>query len=419
MINSIVKAQKNGEALGITSICSSNQWVLRTALNGDSDIIIESTCNQVNQYGGYSGMTPSDFIEFVQNIAKENHFPKEKIIFGGDHLGPNPWKNEPAYSAMNKSKTLIRDYIKAGYRKLHLDCSMLLLDDLPGSLEPELIAQRTAQLAKVAEDSLRIDSPKPWYIIGSEVPTPGGLQSKEEQIHVTNIEDVKQTLEITKKAFSKLGLDYLWERIIAIVVQPGVEFGDDFAIRYDREKTLELSNFIETEQLIYEAHSTDYQTKEDLAQMVEDHFAILKVGPALTYAFRDAMFLLARIEDELIEENKRSNLVNVIDDVMIGDPKYWKEYYTGNHEDIAKARKYSLSDRIRYYWNYEAVIRAINTLFTNLNNKKIPNSFIKYQDYNILDQLNSEKKIFPQIIIASFINKVLFDYMFACGLKKS
>lgn len=38
--------------------------------------------------------------------------------------------------------------------------------------------------------------------------------------------------------------------------------------------------------LVFEAHSTDYQTKEAYKQLVHDHFAILKVGPALTFAMR-------------------------------------------------------------------------------------------------------------------------------------
>jgi D-tagatose-1,6-bisphosphate aldolase subunit GatZ/KbaZ len=291
---------------------------------------------------------------------------------------------------------------------------MPLLDDPPGVLDLELIAQRTAQLAKVSEDSLTNDSPKPWYVIGSEVPTPGGLQSNSEKIHITNIEDVKQTLEITKKAFSKLGLDYLWKRVVAIVVQPGVDFGDDFIVRYDRAKSFELSKFIEEEPLIYEAHSTDYQKKEDLAQMVEDHFAILKVGPALTYAFRDALFMMARIEDELIRENKRSNLVKVIDDVMVSDPKYWIDYYLGNSDEISKSRKNSYSDRIRYYWNYDEVARSMHTLFLNLKNKKIPNSIINYQKNKLSDQVNLDKKFNPQLIIENFINEVLFDYKYAC-----
>ena len=58
------------------------------------------------------------------------------------------------------------------------------------------------------------------------------------------------------------------------------------------------------DQFVYEAHSTDYQRKETLRQMVKDHFVILKVGPALTFAMREALFSLDFIEKELLDLHK-------------------------------------------------------------------------------------------------------------------
>ena len=84
-----------------------------------------------------------------------------------------------------------------------------------------------------------------------------------------------------------------------MVVQPGVEYGDDHIFDYDRAAAAELSRFITTQPgLVYEAHSTDYQTPAALRALVEDHFAILKVGPALTFAYREAVFALELIERE-------------------------------------------------------------------------------------------------------------------------
>ena len=85
-----------------------------------------------------------------------------------------------------------------------------------------------------------------------------------------------------------------------MVVQPGVEFGDDFVLPYRPEAAKELSRFIEDQPMIYEAHSTDYQTRAALTSLVHGHFAILKVGPGLTFAFREAVFALAMIENEML-----------------------------------------------------------------------------------------------------------------------
>ncbi|HUH97349.1 MAG TPA: class II D-tagatose-bisphosphate aldolase, non-catalytic subunit, partial [Anaerolineales bacterium] len=283
-LDELLAAQRRGERRGIPSICSAHPWVLRTALRQHPEVLlIESTCNQVNQYGGYTGMTPPAFLRYVRGLATEENYPFENIILGGDHLGPNLWQDESAERAMQKGETLIRDYVRAGFVKIHLDCSMRLADDPPGPLEVEAAAGRTARLAGVAEECSRGEL---RYVIGTEVPVPGGAPRHEEAVGVTKVEDAGQTIQATREAFCRAALEAAWERVIAVVVQPGVEFGDDFVLPYRPAAAKDLSRFIEGQAMVYEAHSTDYQTRQALRHLVADHFAILKVGPALTFAFR-------------------------------------------------------------------------------------------------------------------------------------
>ena len=307
-------------------------------------------------------------------MADRLDFPPERLILGGDHLGPNVWQHEPAESAMAKSLQLIRDYIAAGYCKIHLDASMKLGDDPEGRLPTETVARRAAEMAKVAEQSF-MESGRdiaPRYVIGTEVPIPGGAQDEDEQLQVTDVQDARQTLEMTRRAFYDLGLQAAWERVIAVVVQPGVEFGNDFVIDYNRALAKALSEFIEDQPVIYEAHSTDYQLPTALRQMVEDHFAILKVGPALTFAFREVVFALAIIENELFPKPERSNLIEILDQAMLAQPGYWEKYYPGDANAQAIARKYSFSDRSRYYWPNKEVQTAIQRLLGNFGDKAIP-----------------------------------------------
>ena len=113
---------------GITSVCSAHPLVIEAALRrGKSEsaaVLIEATCNQVNQEGGYTGMTPADFRRFVEEIAARIAFPAEQLILGGDHLGPNPWKALPAEEALARAEAMIAAYVDAGFRKIHLDTSM-------------------------------------------------------------------------------------------------------------------------------------------------------------------------------------------------------------------------------------------------------------------------------------------------------
>lgn len=92
-------------------------------------------------------------------------------------------------------------------------------------------------------------------------------------------------------------------RVIAIVVQPGVEFDHTQIIHYQPQAAQALSAWIKETPMVYEAHSTDYQTRQAYRALVRDHYAILKVGPALTFALREAIFALAQMENELISRN--------------------------------------------------------------------------------------------------------------------
>lgn len=410
-LDEIVAAQKRGEARGVASVCSAHPFVIREALKLFERPLIEATCNQVNQFGGYTGMTPKDFVNYVRGIAEEIRFPFERIILGGDHLGPNVWQNEPAESAMQKSEEMIRQYVEAGFTKIHLDCSMKLADDPAGMLDVEVIARRAARLAKVA-DLTPSPSPKRRgeqlrYIIGTEVPIPGGATEHEEGVSVTKVEDVRQTIEVTREAFLREGLESAWERVVGVVVQPGVEFGDDFVLSYQPNKTMELSKFIESQSMVYEAHSTDYQTREALKNLVEDHFAILKVGPGLTFAFREAVFALAMIENEMTAKAERSNIMQALDDVMLKHPEHWKKYYHGDETEQAFKRKYSLSDRARYYWVQPEVQNAFERLMKNLGDEVLP--------YSLLSQFVGEMNLNAAQVIARRVRRVLEDYRFACA----
>jgi D-tagatose-1,6-bisphosphate aldolase subunit GatZ/KbaZ len=387
-LRQIVKKQKSGIAQGICSICSANRFVFQAALEHGRKrgtvVLIESTSNQVNQYGGYTGMTPQDFIDLATSTAREVQFSLERLILGGDHLGPNPWKNEPAGEALQKACVLVRDYVYAGFTKIHLDASMHLADDAGDRskpLDPKIVAERTAPLCEAAEagylERLKEvpDALVPVYVIGTEVPVPGGVQGCEAGLSVTTAGDFSETVQLTRAAFAERGLEEVWERVVGVVVQPGVEFGDDFIHEYDRDKARELSQEVaKYPNVVFEGHSTDYQTPQALRQLVEDGVAILKVGPELTYAFREALFLLEHIERELFagRDAELSDLKNVLLDVMLSEPGYWEPYYRGEGSELEFTLKYSLSDRIRYYWPHERAAETLAKLIANLDSVDIP-----------------------------------------------
>jgi D-tagatose-1,6-bisphosphate aldolase subunit GatZ/KbaZ len=418
LLVNILQSQKKGQPRGIPSVCSAHPWVIRACMQEDVPLLIESTCNQVNQFGGYTGMTPKSFISYIHESAQVYDFPVDRLILGGDHLGPHVWQNEPADYAMDKASELVRSYIQAGYTKIHLDASMKLGGDDPHHpLELPLMAQRTAQLMKVAETAATQLSreQKLFYVIGSEVPTPGGAATGKPGVHVTHVNDVRQMLEQTRAAMINQNLELCWERIIALVVQPGVEFGNDFVHDYLPEAAQDLVRFIETTPFVYEVHSTDYQTVDNLRNLVRDHFAVLKVGPALTFAFRQAVFSLAYIENELLPLAQRSGLVEKLDQAMQRIPEHWADHYPGSPIEKAFARKYSLSDRVRYYWALPDVQAAFNTLLANFRNQPIPLSLVSQYFPHLYPALRQGSLVnSAQALIIESIKTILSDYRQAC-----
>lgn len=427
LLSEIVTAQKQGLAYGISSICSAHPTVLEAtlkhALLHEQAVLIESTCNQVNQYGGYTGMNPADFVTFVGQLARKTGFPEGSLILGGDHLGPNPWQDETADAAMGKAKELVYQCVAVGYTKIHLDASMKCADDDKDRPLPKTIAaQRAADMALIAEEAFKQSGHKiaPRYVIGTEVPVPGGTQEHEEAVAVTGAEDAAETIAISRSAFLKQGLAEAWERVIAVVVQPGVEFGDSSLFEYDPRSAAPLARLIESyDNLVYEAHSTDYQTREALRELVRDHFAILKVGPGLTFAYREGVFALAMIEEEWLGGKpgvELSKLPEVLEAVMLNDPVYWQNYYAGEAWQQRFARRYSFSDRIRYYWPAPRVQGALARLLQNLNERPIPLTLLsQYMPEQATRIRQGTLSNTPRALLLDKVFRVLDDYDHACN----
>jgi D-tagatose-1,6-bisphosphate aldolase subunit GatZ/KbaZ len=408
----LVGAQKNGRFTGISSICSSHRFVLEAAiLQAAADglpLLVESTVNQVNQFGGYSAMRPTDFRNLVESVAASLQFPKDRIILGADHLGPYPWRMDSAPRAMAKAEELVAESVRAGYSKIHLDASMLLAGDdaASGGLDPRTAADRQGHLAARAElsfDELLRKNPgasPPVYVIGTDVPPPGGIRSSGEAVPVTQARDFLDTVDLCKEAFLRRGLNDAWSRVCAVVAQPGVEYGDHGVHDYDPARAADLIRAArECPGIVIEGHSTDYQKPALLRRLVQDGVAILKVGPALTFALRECLFSLELIERELLPSipgASACHLADTLEQAMINDPRLWEDYYQGTESEKRLARKYSYSDRSRYYWNVPAVKTAMDRLLSNLAATPIPLSLLS-QFLPLQYQTVREGRIVPDV----------------------
>ncbi len=346
---------------GIVSVCSAHPLVIAATLEeaaAQGQIgLVECTCNQVNHQGGYTGLTPAEFVGEVKAIARSLGFPEDRLVIGGDHLGPNPWKHLPADEAMAEARTMMRAYAEAGIRKLHLDCSMGCQGE-PVALDDDTTAERAAQLAQVAEEV----SDEAVYIIGTEIPTPGGAHEELTDLEPTAPDAVRATYAVHKRVFAAAGLETAFARVIAIVVQPRVESAQMSVVLYDPARANDLvAARADLGGLVYEAHSTDYQTASTLKALVDDGFAILKVGPSLTYAMREALYGMELAAAE-VDGGPRA-LRDTMERLMLADPGVWTDHIHGDPALQQSQRHYGLADRIRYCWPQPEAQAAVAALY--------------------------------------------------------
>ncbi len=413
-IAALIQRNRSGETVGLPCFCTANEAVLRSvfkyAKKHQLPAVVEATCNQVNQDGGYTGMTAAGFRSWMDSLVQEYGIASDSVILGGDHLGPNPWRHQSAAQAMEKACVLVKDYAEAGFKKIHLDASMACGGEATPSFE--LVAERAARLCKVAE-KYSPHADELIYIVGTEVPIPGGETDDMEALTLTSVARLNDTIDTHREAFEGEGLSYVWPKIVSVVTQPGVDFSHTAIHRFEAEKASSLASAIQgIDSMTFEAHSTDYQPTDALTELVNKHFFFLKVGPELTFRMRESVFALAQIENQLIREKDRSQLVSVIDQAMNDNPDHWGPYYQGGSEDVKQLKHFSYSDRIRYYWTVPKVQAALNKLFSNFADRKIPETIVSQyfpdREFGFLDADASQ-------LTSDHIAKCMRRYYKACG----
>lgn len=421
MLNDLRNRHLSGRIGGLVAVCSAHPLVLAAAASKAKKdgalLLVEATANQVNLSGGYTGLTPVDFADHTTRLAAESGLAPGQILLGADHLGPHPWRHLPAMEAMTHAEALAGAFAAAGYQKLHLDTGRGCADDPRGRLPVKAAAQRAAVLCRAAESAAgRFHRQAPFYVIGTEVPAPGGALGQNGTLTVTDPRDLRAELAQYEKAFIQNGVHQAWERVIAVVVQPGVDFDDHQAAAYNPLAAAALSAFHSRlpNNMTFEIHAADYQRPSSLKQMVRDHFALIKIGPCLTFALREALFALAYIEKELPGLALRSDLMAVMERLMQNHPEHGNAHYHGTGQERHYLLRYGLRDRIRYYWSRAEARQACERLMHNLH-RPIPHPLLRQFLPDLAGAVaGGTLPPTPEAIIRARIQAALHPYADAC-----
>ena len=394
----------------LPSFCTSNIDVIESILFFCNikklPCLIESTSNQVNQHGGYTNKTPKMFVKEISSLRKKIKFDSKRLFLGGDHLGPLPWGKKNKNIAIKNSISLINDYLSENFCKIHVDTSIKCKNDK--FINSEIVFNRTSEILN--NDSIKKKIKNRLLVVGTEVPLAGGGDNK--NLIRTSTKQIETEVFNFKKIFQKINLRNIF---FGLVIEPGMKYKHSKITKPNFTQFGNKKNISKKNNFFYEAHSTDYQSKKILRQLVKNNFRFLKVGPELTYNYARSLFFMENIEKKKIKL-KNSNIKKTIFFSMLKNKKYWNGYYIKKKPELFLNSKL---DRMRYYFDTKEVKNSVGILRRNINLLDKKNIVCFMNPSTKKDFLNFSKRKLSNfnIIKLIFISKTLKKYFSSCGYR--
>ena len=144
------------------------------------------------------------------------------------------------------------------------------------------------------------------------------------------------------------------------------------------------------------------------------------MGPATTFALREALWALDSIVAELNRAGDRLGLRATVLAALHADPSHWRAYYESVGAALDLQLQYSLSDRIRYYWTVPAVRDAVERLFATFDAAPPPLALVAQFLPSAVDALRAGRlQLRARDLVIHHVRGVLHDYSAACRFPES
>ena len=125
---------------------------------------------------------------------------------------------------------------------------------------------------------------------------------------------------------------------------------------------------------------------------------------------------MSRIEKVLVPESDRVDFPELLEKLMLEDTSKWVKYYHGSEREIEIKRRYSLSDRCRYYFAMPEIREAIEKLIKNIDAQEIPTGLLyQYMPLQYKKVRDGKLKKDARALLMSFVTDVADDYNYASG----
>ena len=122
------------------------------------------------------------------------------------------------------------------------------------------------------------------------------------------------------------------------------------------------------------------------------------------------------MERELVPPQEQAYLIETLEEAMMENPNNWQKHYHGDFKQLGLARKYSFSDRARYYIGGAKMVETQDKLFANLRKYPIPmNMLHQFMPLQYEKVRSGTLELDPKALALDGVAQFMADYEYAAG----
>ncbi len=368
IIRKIIQLREEGKAqVTLLAVCPNSAAVLEAAVKAAAQnrmpMLFAATLNQVDRDGGYTGWTPTEFVEQMNAYAKQYTWdgPLYPCL---DHGGP--WLKDrhtleklTLQQTMEEVKKSLSACLEAGYQLLHIDPTVDRSLPPGQPLPTQAVVARTIELIAYAEEERRrLGLPEIAYEVGTEE-VHGGL------VDFRNFETFLKDLQV---GLNKRGLAHAWPCFV--VAQVGTDLHTTY---FDPQAARRLYDAVSPLGSLIKGHYTDWVGNP--WEYPATGMGGANVGPEFTS--EEYLALESLEQKELVLCRYRpgltpSNFMATLEQAVV-DSNRWRKWLQPEEQGIPftsltpERRSWLAQTGARYIWTQPSVLAARQKLYQNLS----------------------------------------------------
>jgi D-tagatose-1,6-bisphosphate aldolase subunit GatZ/KbaZ len=362
----------------IFAACPNSLSVIRAALKSakrcNAPIKFAATLNQVDIDGGYTGLTPSEFVRTIRLQAR-NLNVTSPVIIAIDHGGPwlkdihksERWQYTKTMSTVKES---FEAAIAAGYDLIHVDPTIDITLTGAKNISIDVVAERTLELIAYAEEfRMKNSLPRISYEVGTEE-VHGGL---------ADLDTFKRFLELLKLGLIQKGLTDVWPCFVV-----GKVGTDLHTTTFDPMVARQLAEIAKSYGSLIKGHYSDNVTNPEAYP--ESGMGAANIGPEFTEMEYDGLIELEGIQQSLFEVGKVAKcapMKNKLWDSVIRSGRWKKWLHKDENPDdfyanSSERQEWLIKTCCRYIWEDPEVVSTRTRLYQNLSSQGMdPGSIVE------------------------------------------